>query len=381
MKKAAVFGMILVAAMVLSGCSGDVTPKRQVKQEIVVACGRDTTGTIESIMNDFTGQSETTQVKLMEFSNESVDLHRAISSMLSGKEVQLDAMLIEDVWVNEFVYNDYLKPLDEMIKFNEDEYHPVISDFAVTDEKLYWYPLILDTGIMYYREDISKGDMNYQSLSKQSSLNYAVQGVNGEEMLCCAYEFINLTGSIRNGIELYKKIIDGAESSGENFISDFKEGDIAYMRAWSMDSKDITGGFSPVAAKVNTNVLKKDNGEAYATARVYGVSVNESSKNTENIRELLDYLSTDEVRAKILKEMGTLPLRYADYENPSISYYTEYIDDTRLMFDTLKFRPKQSNYTYLSRQARLALNEYLTGGGSIDTAIDALSKLLNSTVE
>ena len=142
MKGTVVLGMILATAMVFSGCSGDVTPKRQVKQEIVVACGRDSTGTIESIMNDFTGQSETTQVKLMEFSNESVDLHRAISSMLSGKEVQLDAMLIEDVWVNEFVYNNYLKPLDEMVNFDEDEYHPAISDFAVTDEKLYWYPLI-----------------------------------------------------------------------------------------------------------------------------------------------------------------------------------------------------------------------------------------------
>ncbi len=379
MKNTIIFGIILAVVIAVCGCSDSDVSRRQIKQEVVVACGRDATGTIKNIMNEFTAQSISTQIKLIEFSNESVELYRAVSSMLAGKEVPLDAMLIEDVWVSEFVKNGYLQPLNDMVDFDSGSYHPAIVNFAETDGGLYWYPLILDTGIMYYRDDITDGTLDYRQLAKQGNISYAVQGADGEEMICCAMEFINLMGSVREGISLYKKVISGSVPG--NPVTGFKNGDAAYVRAWSCESDDIMRGYSPVAAQVSTNVLKKSDGEAYATARAYGMSMNAASERGENIKELLSYLATADVRVRMLKEMGTLPLRRADYENPSISYYWEYIDDTLPMFETLKFRPKKVDYTHLSRKAETALSEYLTGDGSIDTAIEALTRLLDTALK
>ena len=65
MKKTIILGIILAMTTMLCGCSGGETARRRVKQEIVVACGRDATGTMKNLMNEFTAQSETTQVKLM----------------------------------------------------------------------------------------------------------------------------------------------------------------------------------------------------------------------------------------------------------------------------------------------------------------------------
>lgn len=375
MKKTIILGIILAMAAMLCSCSGGEVARRRVKQEIVVACGRDATGTMKNLMNEFTAQSETTQVKLIEFSNESTELYRAVSAMLAGKEVPLDAMLIEDVWVSEFVKNGYLQPLGGSVSFDRDSYHPAIVDFAQTDGDLYWYPLILDTGLMYYRDDITDGSLDYRQLAEQSAIRYAVQGADGEEMICCAMELIHLTGSVRDGVRLYKKAIDGSVPGDP--VTSFKNGDAAYVRAWTCDNSDIMRGYSPVAAQVSTKVLMRTDGEAYATARAYGMSVNAASEKAENVKELLNYLATPDVKNRILKEMGTLPMQSADYENPFISYYRDYIDDTFPMFQTLKFRAKKEDYTHLSKNAETALSEYLTGDGSIDAAAAAIENLLD----
>ncbi len=376
MKRGAIIGIALATAMAFCSCSGGKSAERQIKQEIVVACGDDYTGTIENIMNDFTGQSETTQVKLIEFSNESVELHRAVSSMLAGKEVQLDAMLIEDVWVGEFIKNGYLRPLEDMVEFNSEEYLADIADFAEKDGRLYWYPMVLDTGIMYYREDISDGSLDYRQLSEQSEIKYSVQGVDGEEMLCCALELINLTGSVKDGLALYKKTINGAATSGDNYVTGFKNGESAYVRAWASDHKSITG-YSPVATKINTKVLKDENGDSYATVRAYGISMNAASDKSENVKELLSYLEAVDAQTTFLRDMLTIPLKKKDYENPAITYYTNYTEEILPVLDELKFRPYRDDYTYLSRQARGKLSDYIIGEGSLDDAADAVEALLD----
>lgn len=378
MKKTHVFIIVilLIVIAMLCGCLNSEAPKRKAKQEIVVACGKDETRTIEGIMNDFTSQSSSTQVKLIELSNESRELYRAVSSMLAGKEVQLDAMLIEDIWVNEFTKNGYLEPLDDMISFNGSEYHSCIADFARKDGKLYWYPIILDTGIMYYRDDMSDGSLDYRSLTEQNSISYAVQGTDGEEMLCCTMEFVNLTDSVEEGIKLYKKAIEGAAVS-TNPVNGLLSGDAAYARAWARESSGITKEYAPASAKVSTRVLKKENNESYATARTYGFAANAASNKKDNIKELLNYLTDDSVQMRIIKDMGTLPLRRADYENPLISYYSDYIEATYPLFETLKFRPNKANYTHLSRQAGTALSEYISGEGSLEDAAEAMTRLLD----
>lgn len=378
MKKTQIF-IILIFVIIIStlcGCFDSDTPKRRAKQEIVIACGKDETGTLKSIMNDFTAQSSTTQVKLIELSNESRELYRTISSMLAGKEVQLDAMLMEDVWVSEFANSGYLEPLDNMVSFDDSVYHPRIADFARNGGKLYWYPMILDTGIMYYRDDISDGSLDYRQLTEQSDIPYAVQGTDGEEMLCCALEFISLTDSVEDGIRLYKKTIDKAAVTN-NPVNGLLSGEAVYARAWTSENSGIAKGYAPAGANISTKVLKNENGEAYATARAYGFAANAASEKKDSIKELLNYLADDSVQTRIIKEKGTLPLRREDYENPLISYYSDYIDSTYPLFETLKFRPNKPDYTHLSRQAGTALSEYIGGEGTVDAAAEAMSRLLD----
>lgn len=380
MKKKIVLTSVVLTAAMLCGCMNGETSKRRVKQEIVVACGKNLTGAVEDVMNDFTAQSDTTQVKLIEFSSDSRELCRAYAAILSGKEVPLDAMLTEDVWTKEFTGKGFLAAFDDAVSFEDSAYQKSIPEFARVDGKIYWYPLILDMGLMYYRTDITDGTLDYRQLSEQSDKAYSIQGADGEEMICCAMEFINMTGSVENGIRLYKKAIENAAVPNSNSpVTDFLDGNAAYVRVWASENGSITKGYPAVSSKAATKVLKNPDGKSYATARAYGISMNAASEKKENVKELLKYLAGDDVRLQILRKTETLPLKREDYENSSVSYYADYIEKAYPMFETFKFRPNKSNYSYLSICASNALSDYINGEGTAEDAAKAMSALLENT--
>lgn len=374
MKKILTLIIVLAMALMFTGCGDDSAPVRTAKKEIVVACGKDDTGTIEDIMQEFTTASETTQVKLLDFSNESVELHRVISSMLSGQEIQLDAMLIEDVWVGEFIKNNRLLPLGDAHSFDSGSYPNGIESF-VGDEKMYWHPIILDMGLMYCREDLTDEKPTFGELADGEKGTYTLQGADGEEMLCCALEFINLTGSVRGGLELYKRALDNSVSISGNYLMDFKDGKATYMRSWASDSRGLISSYLPEVGAVGAELPVTNTGDCYATARAYGLAINRETKNAENCFELLEYLKSDDAQIRILKGMGTIPLKKKYYEDPMIVDSSNYIVSAGRLFDSFKFRPAREDYTFASREARTALNEYLVDDAALDMAVTAITNL------
>lgn len=211
-----------------------------------MACGRDNTGTLETILREFSEQSERTQVKLVELPKNSIDTHRIMKSALTGQEVEIDAMLIEDIWVKEFAKEGYLKDLSSMAAFSAEEYLPGAAELTQNDGSLFWYPMILDTGVMYYNSEMAEQPLTYEKLVGSGSASYTIQGTDGEEMLCVALELIRAAGSVRSGLELYKTaILESGVSGSDDYMSVFKNGKAAYMRGWaSGEQRYITRVFA-----------------------------------------------------------------------------------------------------------------------------------------
>ena len=207
------------------------------KQELIFACGRDNTGTMETVLREFSEQSETTQVKLVELPKNSIDMHRIIKSVLTGQEVEIDAMLVEDIWVKEFAKDGYLKDLSGMAKFPAEEYLPGVAELTQSYGSLLWYPMVLDVGVMYYNSELTKSPVTYDKLVGRGNASYTIQGKDGEEMLCVALELIRAVGSVRSGLEMYKTaILESEASEDDDYMSAFKNGKAAYMRGWASES-------------------------------------------------------------------------------------------------------------------------------------------------
>lgn len=376
MRRITLFFVIIASVAFLCGCESQ-EPERTVKKEIVVVCGRDATGTVDKIMKNFTTESKTTEVKLIEFSKESADVYQVTASMLEDEDIQIDAMLVEDVYAKGLMNNNYLLPLCEVKDFPLSSMPKGVEEFLGDERNVYWYPLILDTGIIYYRRDMTDGTENLTEFSQGRNGAYAIQGTDGEEMLCCALEFINLTGSVKDGLIAYKQALENSQDNRGNYMTEFMEGNAIYMRSWASDRQNITEGFLPGGNNMGARLMTDDKGRSYGISRSYGYAINKATDKAENCRELFDYLKSDEVQSEILMGMKTIPIRRDDYKKPMILDVNSYNSSFLQIFDLLSFRPARNDYANASREARRAIADYLRDEGTIDAAAAAITELLN----
>lgn len=371
---------ISLSVMLLCGCGQDKANTYPAKkQELIFACGRDNTGTLETILREFSEQSEITQVKLVELPKNSIDTHRIIKSALTGQEVEIDAMLIEDIWVKEFAKEGYLKDLSSMAEFSAEEYLPGAAELTQNDGSLFWYPMILDTGVIYYNSEMTEQPLTYEKLVGSGSASYTIQGTDGEEMLCVALELIRAAGSVQSGLELYKTaILESGVSGSDDYMSVFKNGKAAYMRGWASESNDILQGFSPVRGKVRAAAMETAPGQTCSMARVYGFAVNSAvgEEKAEALRELLQYLLRDEVQKKLVSGLGTLPLRRVDYDDPMIMDSTAYYGAYKRLSDGLNYRPQREDYTNASRKVRSLLVDYIENRATLEQAETAFIQFI-----
>lgn len=369
---------ISLSVMLLCSCGQDKINTYPVKkQELVFACGRDNTGTLETILREFSEQSEATQVKLVELPKNSIDTHRIIKSALTGQEVEIDAMLIEDIWVKEFAKEGYLKDLSSMAAFAAEEYLPGVAELTQSYDSLFWYPIILDAGVMYYNAEMTGQPLTYEKLVGSGGASYTIQGTDGEEMLCVALELIRAAGSVRSGLELYKTaILESGVSENDDYMSVFKNGKAAYMRGWASESNDILRGFSPVRGKVRAAAMETAPGQTCSMARIYGFAVNSAVGKEKALRELLQYLLRDEVQKKLVSGLGTLPLRRVDYDDPMIMDSMAYYGAYKKLSDELNYRPQREDYTNASRKVRSLLVDYIENRATLEQAETAFVQFI-----
>ena len=375
MKRVLIF-LITAVTVLVTGCAqrtGQEMPAKSNK--IVFAVYRDGTDTMRSVVEGFTNKNPGIDIKIMELSDEGAENHRILGSVLAGNEVAVDELAAEDIWMREFEEAGYLQPLDSYVKPDFSEYPERISDTIYNEGKLYAIPLELDAGIMYYRRDLTDGELNYGTFLTNGA-NYSIQGADKEEMICVVRECVNLTGGIQSGLELYKSLVAGSEYATNNYLSDFKSGKTAYARSWVSNSTMLQYGFNNIRGKVKTRLLTADGG-TYAAARVYCVAVNSASDKSKAvfIRKFLSYLLEEDTQLQIAKGRGTLPLRYKYYDSAVVCDYNDYNEDFAEWLDRLNFRPLMKNYMELSEKAQETIQRYIKGEAAVAEAAEAFGKI------
>lgn len=373
---------ILTAALIAVtavGCGG-VTEEDTAKQgeRLVIAFRRDNTGTIKKILERF-ADSRGISVKLMELSDRSAENHRILSSVLAGNEVTVDVMIVEDILMKEFVAVGYLKPLDKSVSLDAAQYPSRFSDIIYDKKTLYGVPFELDAGVMFYRSDITDGTLNYMQLLDMPSLSYSIQGVDDEEMVCVVQECVRLAGGVREGVQLYKELVENSEYASDNYLTDFKSGNAAYARSWTSSNRLVQDNFGVVRGKVKTKLPIKD-GRVYSTARAYCVTVNKCLDRDKNAdtNALLEFLLRDDVQLELVKGLGTLPIKYSYYDNPMVRDYNEYNEEIAGRLDELNYRAADKSYFRYSDAAQKAVREYIDGSGTLDDAAAAMQKTMET---
>ena len=136
------------------------TPAAEVpaeKTKISFAVQADSTPALETLVSTFNGSQDKYIVEIVEFTNDSSQMHDQLITSLSSGSSEYDVMSLDVVWAGEFAAAGYIEALDMLM----DEAGLKIEDFNAGSMasgsyqgKQYTLPYFPDLGLLFYRSDI-----------------------------------------------------------------------------------------------------------------------------------------------------------------------------------------------------------------------------------
>lgn len=369
---------LIVFFVSLSGCSKTQENKTEaVVHNIVLAVQNDSFDFLYSSANKFMSENSGVNIRIMELPGKSDETYRLLSSAFSSEDIALDMFVTEDVWISEFASIGYIRSIDDLVSLDIGAYPPQFSDILYRGGNLYAVPIELDTGIMYYRKDITDGSLGYKQLAGQTDIPYSVKTSDGEDMLCIVRECAAAEGSTEKGLELYKKLYNGSGGKTNDAIDDFRSRRIAYTRSWSKLNNNSCNRFGQLRSKVRVSVPADENG-SLMTARLFGVAVrNGLDKEKEGcVSQFLNYLLQEQFQLDIVRELGTLPIQTKYYDMPVVFDYNEYNEKFVSYIGCLQFRPCKEDYMLCSQSAQEAVKAFLNGEIGSEEAARAVNKVM-----
>lgn len=368
--------LLIVGLGLLCGCgTGKEAEDGNRKIKIVFAVHRDDTGAIKSITEDFMRRYTDISVKTLTLSDQSTENHRILSSMMTGNEIPVDIMEVEDIWMREFTEQGYLRPVMSGVDWNPSEYPDRFSEFLKKNGECYGIPFELDTGMMYYQKESVYGKLDFAEILQNNNIKYFLNENDGEDRVCTVMECIRLSGDVSKGIKLYKDLYNAASNRSQSPAESFGGGDAAYMRGWSSFNNQLHMEMDSGRKNIRAAALSS-NGKNYATARLYCLAVNAQmdKEKEEAAAKLLNFMLEENTQLEINKKKGTIPLKYKFYNNPVVLDYNEFNEELGSCLNNLNYRVLCSDYTQLSKEAQEELEGVLSGGS--DEAAAEKIKLL-----
>lgn len=373
------YAVLLIAGLaLLCGCgTGRETDDADRKIKIVFAVHRDDTVALKSVTEDFMKKYTDISVKIMTLSNQSTENHRILSSVMTGNEIPVDIMEVEDIWVQEFAEQGYLRPIMSGVSWNPSEYPDRFSEVLKRNGEYYGIPFELDVGMMYYKKESPYGMLDISEIPGKNDVKYFTNENDGEDGVCAAMECIRISGSAEKGIELYKKLSGFADNKSQSLAESFDSGDAVYMRGWSSFNNQLHMETDSGRKNIRAAVLK-NGGVNYSTARLYCLALNiEMDKEKEDAAaKLLNFMLEEGTQLEINKKKGTIPLRYKFYNNPVVLDYNEFNEDFSDCLNDLNYRVVRGDYTQCSKEAQEALEAYVSGEGDGLAAAEKISALM-----
>ncbi|WP_226391725.1 extracellular solute-binding protein [Ructibacterium gallinarum] len=354
-----------------AGCSCARQPEaglQKPKEEIIFAVQRDFTGAYENIVREFSENSVGTEVQLKKIGSDSSDFYRIISSVFLGGEIDIDMCLIEDVWIQDFLENDYLAPLDEWISIDPGQYPHAVAERIQKENHLYVLPLEQDVGLIYSRKE-SAGFKIEDAVGRR----VAVQGDDDGETTVNIMELIAFGGSVEEGLRLYKRLWQSGQKQFS--FSDFKDGEADLALSYSGKGRELVSASSNVQGRFDVETITDSQDQSCAVARVYGAVVNKRSEKTQGIEEFLEYLSREDVQIAILKEHGTLPVKESLYDNDVVLDSGVGIRMIKPLKETLIYREENPHYMLCMENAIKAVERYLADDAALQDACAAFEEI------
>ncbi|WP_069999573.1 extracellular solute-binding protein [Cellulosilyticum sp. I15G10I2] len=372
------------------------------KQKIKFAVQADSTPALEALISTFNGAQDQYSVEVVEFTNDSGQMHDQLITSLSSGSSEYDVMSLDVVWAGEFAGAGYIEALDMLM----DEAGLKIEDFNAGSMasgsyqgKQYTMPYFPDLGFLYYRSDIvsaedaaklDSGAYTYDDLYEMAAkykgqngteVGYVFQSKQYEGLTCNVAEFTGGYTNVKAGLEAMKKIVSSDVvpkdilnyDEGATHTS-FTEGKSVFARNWPYQYGIIKGDESKVKPD-QVGIAPLPNGDVVGG---WLLSMNKKSANKEGAWEFIKFVAGEEGQKINSTKGGYLPGVNELLNNEEIKAANELLKfpGFQKALQSTVARPVSAEYAKASDAVQVNVHKFLSGSQDLDTTVAAVEAAL-----
>ena len=333
---------------------------------------------LQKVQEKFESENKGITLKFIELSS-GFEQYNLLSSAFSSGEYLFDIVETEDTWIDDFIDKQWITPLSDSLKADE-EYFDYVQESFIRNDTAYAAPLHMDLGMLYSLDKYS-WDGEYSSISEydRSTEKEIKIDDSREDIICALMELIEyMDGDIDGALKLYNSIYRANGDERMN-IDAFKKGDVPIMHSWSSVIPELYEDSSEVSAIFKAhNTPLSQNGRETSVAKLFGFSVSSLSGHKEECEKVLEFFSRDDVQKELIKESGMYPLKPKLYSDYTVISTWNHIPKMESRMQNVQLRPHIKSYAQTAMQIKNDVLAFIESKTSAEKAVGDINKFLRS---
>jgi multiple sugar transport system substrate-binding protein len=373
---------------------------------ITLARGRDTTGKLPPLLDEWNRTHPTERVTLVELPERADDQRSQMVQYLQASSDRFDVLALDTVLTPEFAARGWIVPLDGA---GIDVSHLLPSALAtgVYKRTRYSVPWNTSAGLLFYRKDLvptpptTWPDLVIDcAIARQHNMGcYAGQYMQYEGLTVNVSEAVHSAGGEILG-EDGAVMVDRAEArSGLKFLVDgfrqgyipreaitykeeesrraFQQGRLLFLRNWPYVYGLLANGpDSVVRGKFGVAPIPGANGPGTSSLGGYNLAVSAFSPHQKTAVDFIKYLTGEYAQRYILTNMSLAPVFEEFYDDKELRKGRPYLATLQQALATAHPRPATPYYNEVSLAVQRAAYQALQGRESVDAAVQEMAERL-----
>lgn len=404
---------LLVAMVIMTGYTASGTAPAGPASDggrgpMTLATAGDLTGYLGRVLDGWNRAHPGEKVTLVELPDSADETRSQMITDLRSGAGRFDVLNIDVAWTSEFAAAGWIAPVDRE-RFPLTSFLPPVVDTATYDGKLYAVPYVTNAGMLFYRKDVldregERPPRTWAELERQARTiaprhgleGYAGQFLPYEGLTVNAAEAVYSAGGTILGDEGERVTVDSAAArAGVGFLARgvrdgwiprealtyteeesrraFQDGRLLFLRNWPYAYAGASGSDSRVAGKFGAVPLPGPEGPGTSVLGGSNLAVSSHARHPESARDLIAYLTSEQVQRRVLTEGALPPVRAALYEDPALVRRFPYLPTLRASLLAAEPRPKSPHYQQVSLAVQAVVHDAMAQRQTPEAAVRRLA--------
>jgi multiple sugar transport system substrate-binding protein len=394
-------------ALVLAGCGGSSPNSASGgggSGSFTFVSGKDTTGKLQTILDEWNKANPDTKVKFIELSAEADQQRNSMVQNFTAHSSAYDVLNVDVVWTAEFAAHQWLQSLPQSL--GGSTLLPATVATATYNNKLYAAPFTSDGGMLYYRSDLVKTPPKTWAeliadckIAKAHGMGcYAGQHAQYEGLTVNAAEAINGAGGTFLGKDGKTVTVDSPQArAGLSFLANgfkqgyipkdaityteeegrraFQQGKLLFLRNWAYvyNLANTKGPDSKIVGKFKAAPLPGENGVGASSLGGHNLALSSYSKHKDAAEKFMAFMQSAQTQKELLLKLSLAPVNASLYDDQSLYKAAPFLPTLKQSILHAVPRPVTPNYNAVTLAIEKEAYAAEQGKKSVDQAITDLS--------